>query len=245
MSDKTYCVYIHTNKINGMKYIGLTCQAPQERWRNGEGYRENTRFYRAIQKYGWENFEHEIVAQGLAAEEAYALESRFIAVFETTSKCKGYNYLPGGQPGALGLAHTEQAKRKMRSYRMKWWAIEENRLSRSGVNHPNYGQKMSDAAKTHLSVINRGKTFSEETRRKISEAKRLENHHYYGKFGQEHPGHKDVCQCDMNGNVIRVFHGLHEAQRETGIDLRNIQRVCAGRRKSAKGYIWKYVTTKK
>lgn len=240
MSDKTYYVYIHTNKINGMKYVGITCQAPEERWRSGEGYRENSRFYRAIQKYGWENFEHEIVAQGLPVKKACEEEQRLITLFETTNKSKGYNYLPGGQLGVLGLVHTEGAKQKMRSQRLKWWSTEEHRRSRSGINNPNYGRKMSDAEKEHLSIINQGKEFSEETRRKISEAKRGEKHHYYGKFGQEHPGHRDICQCDMSGNIIRIFHGLHEAERETGIDLRNIQRVCAGRRKSAKGYIWKY-----
>ena len=51
MSD--YCVYIHTNKINEKRYVGITCQSTSRRWRNGDGYIQNEHFYRAIQKYGW------------------------------------------------------------------------------------------------------------------------------------------------------------------------------------------------
>ena len=38
-----YLVYIHTNNINNKKYVGLTKQKPQERWRHdGLGYKKST-----------------------------------------------------------------------------------------------------------------------------------------------------------------------------------------------------------
>lgn len=61
MFEKPYCVYIHTNKINKKSYIGITCQKPEHRWGcNGNGYAECPHFWRAIQKYGWDNFDHKI-----------------------------------------------------------------------------------------------------------------------------------------------------------------------------------------
>ena len=65
---ENYKVYIHRNKINGKVYIGITKQKPENRWRNGKGYKQNIKFYRAIEKYGWNNFEHIVLVDNLTAE---------------------------------------------------------------------------------------------------------------------------------------------------------------------------------
>ena len=58
---KNFIVYRHVNEVNGKVYIGITCQSLNDRWRNGKGYGKSTHFAHAIQKYGWDNFEHEIL----------------------------------------------------------------------------------------------------------------------------------------------------------------------------------------
>lgn len=66
-----YTVYQHKNKINGKIYIGITMQKPEVRWgKNGNNYKSSPHFYSAIQKYGWDNFEHNILFTGLTKEEA-------------------------------------------------------------------------------------------------------------------------------------------------------------------------------
>jgi hypothetical protein len=42
--DKKWCVYVHTNKFNGKKYVGITSTKPEDRWRNGRGYARNQHF---------------------------------------------------------------------------------------------------------------------------------------------------------------------------------------------------------
>ena len=97
---KEYCVYIHTNKANGRKYVGQTCQDYKQRWRNGRGYKPkngSSHFYSAIVKYGWDNFEHEIIATNLTQEEADNLEIALIEKFDTMNPLKGYNADSGGR----------------------------------------------------------------------------------------------------------------------------------------------------
>ena len=91
---RNYCVYIHTNKINGKKYVGITCQTPSERWRGGKGYKNSVKFYKAINKYGWENFYHEIIMDNLTQDEARAAEISLIKTLDTIQN--GYNISKGG-----------------------------------------------------------------------------------------------------------------------------------------------------
>ena len=106
---KLHCVYKHTAP-NGKVYIGITKQQPQDRWKGGFGYVTNIVFYRAIQKYGWDNIEHEIVFDGLTYEEAKEAEVRLIAEYNATDRRYGYNVTAGGD-NAISRPHTDEEKR--------------------------------------------------------------------------------------------------------------------------------------
>jgi len=73
-----YIIYCHRNKINNKAYIGQTCQRLERRWREGEGYSHCSYFYHAIQKYGWDNFEHFIIMDNLSLEEANKNEESYL-----------------------------------------------------------------------------------------------------------------------------------------------------------------------
>lgn len=91
-----YCLYKHTNSINGKVYIGITKQKPNRRWHNGLGYKHNKYFYRAIQKYGWGNFKHEILYENLSFEQANQKEMQLIVEYDSTNRNNGYNIHCGG-----------------------------------------------------------------------------------------------------------------------------------------------------
>lgn len=95
----SYSVYIHTNKINGKRYVGVTTDRPERRWKKGEGYKNQHHFYSAIQKYGWDNFDHFIIEVD-TPELMYQLEQQYIEYYHTTDPDKGYNKSLGGESGA-------------------------------------------------------------------------------------------------------------------------------------------------
>ena len=94
---RKYYVYMHQNQLNNKRYFGITCQKPTYRWRRGNSYKSNLHFYNAIQKYGWDNFTHQILAENLTESEAKQLEQKLIAEFNTTDPTLGYNKTIGGE----------------------------------------------------------------------------------------------------------------------------------------------------
>lgn len=93
---RIYTLYVHVNKTNGKRYVGITRQSVEQRWRNGRGYSNNVAFMGAIQKYGWDGFEHIVLAENLTASEAAKEEIRLIAEWKTMNPEYGYNNHPGG-----------------------------------------------------------------------------------------------------------------------------------------------------
>lgn len=104
-----YSVYKHTSP-SGKVYIGVTSQKPELRWRNGRGYSDNEYFTRAIKKYGWDNFKHEVLIDGLTKEEAEVKEVELISFYKSNNRTFGYNIENGG---SLSGKHSEYTRLKM------------------------------------------------------------------------------------------------------------------------------------
>lgn len=52
---------------------------------------------------------------------------------------------------------------------------------------------------------------------------------------------KPIEMMDNAHNVLKLFNSALEAERETGINRKNISSVCLGKRKDAGGYLWRFV----
>lgn len=95
--NNNYKIYIYKNKINNKIYIGQTKDNLIERaGLHGQKYKGCRHFYRAIQKYGWENFIGEILEDNLTCQQANIREKYWIKFFDATNKDKGYNLTSGG-----------------------------------------------------------------------------------------------------------------------------------------------------
>lgn len=223
--EENYIVYMHINKLNGMKYVGLTsCEKPNDRWRNGNGYNNKQYFYYAIQKYGWDNFEHIIIKTGLIKEEAEHMERCLIAKYNTTDKRYGYNISNGGFSNGK---HSEETKEKMRKARAlipprKQSEETRKKISKatSGENNPFYGKHHTEEAKQKIGSNLKGK---------------------YTRGNCKHS--RPVIQIDKNTNdIIQVFECIKDAEETTGVANPNITMCCKGKLKSAGGFRWMYLS---
>lgn len=134
-----YVVYVHQNKINGKRYIGITNNTGKRWCGKGKRYENCPSFGAAIRKYGWDNFYHVVIVSGLTLDEANVLEQFFISKYRTCEKKHGYNIARGGNnaPTMLGKHHSEETKRKMREAA--------------------HGRVISEAQKKHHSEVMTGK----------------------------------------------------------------------------------------
>lgn len=96
-----WCAYVHISPSNKY-YVGVTSKEPKIRWgNNGNGY-QTQYFSRAIQKYGWDNFQHEIIAENLTEDEAKNFEKVLINKLRSNERDFGYNITEGGD-GVCGF----------------------------------------------------------------------------------------------------------------------------------------------
>lgn len=97
-------IYKFTNKINGKSYIGQSIDI-ERRYKqhkasalDEKNSNYNCSFYKAIRKYGWDNFTHEILEEVDKDEFnrvlLNTLEVEYIALFNSYKN--GYNMTPGG-----------------------------------------------------------------------------------------------------------------------------------------------------
>lgn len=213
---KEFIVYMHENKINHKKYIGITCQKPTQRWRGGKGYKIGV-FKKAIDKYGWNNFEHKILYEKLSKEDACLKEIELIEKYKTTNPNYGYNLCEGGNL-TLRYHHTKESKKKMSNSKKGMY---------DGKNNPMYG-------KNGILAPMYGKHLTEEHKRKISEAKKGKSNYHTKTL------YKAIDQYDLDGNYIKTWESISSIERELNIKSTHISRVCRGKRKTTGGYIFKY-----
>lgn len=222
--DKRHLIYIHTNKANNKMYIGQTSQNPCCRWKKGKGYGKNEYFYRAIIKYGWDNFEHIIFAENLTKEQSCNMERLLIALYQSNNPLYGYNNSIGGESGTVGAKLSAETRAKMSK-------------SRRGTKNHMCGKHHTEEAKAKNSEAHKRENLSAETLKKMSEAKKGKRMSIENKEKLIKASSKPIYCKELD----RCFLSVSEAGRTLGLSINTISCAASGKRKTAYGYHWKYI----
>ena len=124
-----YIVYRHISP-SGKVYVGITKHKnATRRWERGRAYRRHGFFWNAVQKYGWDNIEHEVLLEGVSKSEAIYAEKYLIRWYKIHGI--SYNITDGGEgttghiPWNKGIPCSEEVKQKIgnanRGANSYWW----------------------------------------------------------------------------------------------------------------------------
>ena len=236
--------------------MGITSLAPERRWQNGYGYHRNKHFYGAILQYGWDNFSHEIICEGLSKEAACSKEIELIEKYKTNDPQFGYNNSIGGEYGSLGCHLSEEVRKR----------LSEQAKLRVGEKHPMYGKPLSEETRRKLSESKKGKyggekagfygkhhseetrkllseqhkglKHSEETRIKMSESRKGKRHSEATrkKMSENNAASRKVINLDTG----EIFDTVTKAANKYNITRSNIAAACNGRQNTAAHFHWSY-----
>lgn len=222
---RKYFIYKATNKINGKAYIGQTVQ-PEERFQQHHTDRrnQNSIFHRAIDKYGADAFTWQILVKVDGKENANKAEKHFIRR-ERTFKPNGYNMTKGGDGGSMWNAKAVVQLTTDGEFVSRFESSCD--AGRHGFDHSDVNACCRGTIHTCAGYIFMFESdYLENGARKL--VKCMPNNA------------RAVIQCDLNGNMIKRYPLIADAERETGIGHNLIVSCAKGRYKTAHGYIFVY-----
>jgi group I intron endonuclease len=227
---KTGIIYTLSHpKTKEIVYIGKTITSLQTRLSGhiGDSKRHNRRICKWINKLTREGLSPIIEELDTSSEYELAnLEIFYIELF----KIWGFNlknHTKGGE-GLVGFNHTQKSKNKMS-------------IKRSGEKNSFYNKKHSEESKNKISEANKNKKrskefcnnrssymkdnpISKEVRKKIADSNKIK-----------------IAQYDLDMNLIKIHDSAVDACISMpGFSTGHISSCCKNKRKTHKGFIWKY-----
>lgn len=103
------------------------------------------------------------------------------------------------------------------------------KTAQSKEHNPMFGRTQTEETRRKISVAKKGKKLSDECKKKLSRAL----------SGEKNPSAKPVLQYDQEMNLLAVWRYIEEAAKATGAN--NISSCCKGRLKTSGGYVWRYL----
>ena len=230
----TGIIYKYTNRINQKSYIGQTTHEKQRKQQH-KLLTGGFAFQKAIEKYGWDNFEYTVL-YSLNLEDTDQLrqilnekEIYFINYYNTFKK--GYNMTKGG--GGVNIGEFTQEHKDKISKALKGIKWSDERRKKLSESKKEYYKNNPD--------VQRGKTIPNEIRKKISKTLKNKNFHLsdsHRKILSE--ANKKAIEAYKDGEYLRDYDSILSASLDLGICKDSIGMCCRGKYKQAGGYVFKF-----
>lgn len=221
-----FIVYEHVNLFNNKRYIGITSQIPEVRWQRGSGCRENTIFFRAIKKYGWDNFEHNILYEGLSNREALEIESTLIKKYKSLGV--SYNISDGYEELGISKRIPIIVYDTGGNYVGAYISIHKASIE-LGIPETNITMALSN--KYNITQA-KGYVFLKEGDNILDKLDKVNKRHSSAR--------RPVIQLTKNGQILAEFNSVSDAANSLGCGTGSISNCLKGRYKTAAGYKWRY-----
>lgn len=254
-------VYRVKNTINGKLYIGYTSYTLAHR-KNGHTQALNkgtdTKFYRAVRKYGKSAFKWKVLATG-EPEDMLKLERKLIKEYDCIKN--GYNTVKGGERGNLGFKWNSKQKKRASKAQTKRFSDRYERKRTAKANR----QWIQDNPDKQAAIIEKRNAVlrTDEYRKSAADKQRAfcRNNpdavrrlaRKRSKQFKENPNISIQISRSLGGKAIKVYDvntnkrvGRYETLaslcRELSLNPGNVKHVIAGKRNHTGGYTFKYAS---
>lgn len=246
MKSSNYTLYIHVAP-NDKKYIGITSVDPEKRWgKNGYRYKSNPYFWNAIQKYGWDNFQHLILFENLSKEDADKKEKELISKYKTHLFEFGFNRDMGGFHSGF---HSKATLKKINDSRKK----KVYQYNFDGELIAVFNSLTDASTKTNISLNNlslcclnktksAGNFLWSYTNNESDILQKIKSNNNKVNDGSIK---KKVYQIDLKtGKIIKEYSSITEASKSNNLEIAGISSCCQEKLLSYSNFIWSFCDSK-
>lgn len=222
-------MYYHRNLLNNKLYIGISKDI-NKRWSAfGNRYNKCKVFYRAIQKYGWDNFEHTVLIDDISKEKAYEIEKYLIKKYNTTNKQYGYNIALGGSGGCTVKGNRHFLSKKVYQYDLDGNFIQEWENA----------QRASETLKICVSDIHTNCRQNSGVRKAGTYMWRYEKFDKIDRYVRESINKKPILQINKDFTIVNRYKTVSHIDGKT-FSHEKIINCCTMKSKTHKNFYWVY-----
>lgn len=161
-------VYMLTHRMTGQFYIGYRCANKMPAEVDLPKYKSSSKL---IKEMGFDNFDWKILCEFDSGEEAYDFEQKLIKKNIDSPLCLNQNYFDGGGVRMRLTSHSMESIQKIKSARANQAPFsEETRKKMSEAKKGKPGRKLSPEEIENIKRINTGRIVTTDTRAKLAVA---------------------------------------------------------------------------